>query len=80
MYDARPAPAARRSDDGSSATARGARLLALILCCGAPASGAAVVTLADLLEAQCRRVGAHADRADPMPRRSLSVSYCRFIE
>jgi len=35
------------SDDDFNASARGARLLALILCCVAPASGAAVLTLAD---------------------------------
>lgn len=36
--------------------------------------------LAGLLEAPCRLAGVHADRADPGPRRPLSVSYCRFIE
>jgi hypothetical protein len=36
--------------------------------------------LAGLLQAPCSRAGAHADRADPTSRRSLSVSYCRFIE
>ena len=43
-----------------------------------PASTA--TPLAGLLQAPCSRAGAHADRADPVPRRSLSVSYCRFIE
>jgi hypothetical protein len=33
-----------------------------------------------LLEAPCSLAGVAADRPDPVPRRPLSVSYCRFIE
>lgn len=40
----------------------------------------AVTPLAGLLEAPCSLAAAQADRADPGPRRPLSVSYCRFIE
>jgi hypothetical protein len=40
----------------------------------------AATPLAGLLEAPCSLACMHADRQDPLPRRSLSVSYCRFIE
>jgi hypothetical protein len=40
----------------------------------------AVTPLAGLLEAPCSLAGAQADRPDPRPHRSLSISYCRFIE
>jgi len=43
-----------------------------------PASAA--TPLAGLLEAPCIPIGVQVDRRDPLPRRSLSVSYCRFIE
>jgi hypothetical protein len=41
---------------------------------------AAVTPLAGLLEAPCSLAAAQADRPDPRPQRSLSISYCRFIE
>jgi len=40
----------------------------------------AATPLAGLLDAPCSLAGMHADRQDPLPRRSLSISYCRFIE
>ena len=40
----------------------------------------AATPLAGLLEAPCSLTGVQVDRRDPLPRRSLSVSYCRFIE
>lgn len=40
----------------------------------------AVTPLAGLLEAPCSLAAAQADRPDPRPQRSLSISYCRFIE
>lgn len=40
----------------------------------------AVTPLAGLLEAPCSLAAAQADRPDPRPHRSLSISYCRFIE
>ena len=40
----------------------------------------AATPLAGLLEAPCNLIGAQVDHRDPLPRRSLSVSYCRFIE
>jgi hypothetical protein len=40
----------------------------------------AVAPFAGLLEAPCSLSSARPDRPDPAPRRSLSVSYCRFIE
>ena len=40
----------------------------------------AATPLAGLLDAPCSLASMHADRQDPLPRRSLSVSYCRFIE
>jgi outer membrane protein TolC len=47
MFKARPAPAARRPYDDFQVFALGASLLALMLCCAAPAAGAAGVSLAD---------------------------------
>jgi len=40
----------------------------------------AATPLAGLLEVPCSVTGVQADRQDPLPRRSLSISYCRFIE
>jgi hypothetical protein len=40
----------------------------------------AVTPLAGLLEAPCSLAATQADRPDPRPHRSLSISYCRFIE
>jgi hypothetical protein len=36
--------------------------------------------LEGLLEVPCSLAAAQADRADPLPHRSVSLSYCRFIE
>jgi hypothetical protein len=36
--------------------------------------------LEGLLEVPCSLAAAQADRADPLPHRSFSISYCRFIE
>ena len=40
----------------------------------------AVTPLPGLLEAPCSLAAAQADRPDPRPQRSFSISYCRFIE
>jgi hypothetical protein len=39
-----------------------------------------VTPLPGLLEAPCSLAAGQADRPDPRPQRSLSISYCRFIE